>query len=522
MRIRKLGIISLYMMMTFFTGAFAYDDGFANAPTGTPQHPTLLNSYAVRPPWKIAGVDYPVGPHQTPTKNPSTINITGVEINTTSRTVYVKGDNIKLDGYDFSMGGGWSVIIGIYGTGTKDTISNCNFLLGPTQSSGALIGGNPVDLVVEYCILDQTGPGANIPGGSAWSIVSLGGSGSLTFEYNWFKNFPQHVLELGTNDTMKVIDKYNLIENGGLCPGAHLNYLQFGGGNFRPVSCEFNTTYQPHTNPTGGEGFQFYNNGSGSVVGTCAFNTMIYGPNGEGVVHVPGGAPYTGTTNVSVHDNYIDKKAGGSYFYPDCHIGTNDFYCGNRNLVDGSIVLAGWDSRCGVDQGLPACPAPTVVITKPANNATVNGNVTVAGTASQIIEVAGIAVSVDGGTYTTATGTTAWSFNLNALNLTNGTHTLRAKAWDPWKDTTLSAIITITVDHNLAVANPFKGSSLSSAVMHTSEIMILDMRGRMIQKLTGGNWDGKDMQGAQVKTGVYMYRYTSDGNTEWGKILKQN
>ena len=36
-------------------------DGSANAPAGTPQLPTLLNGYAVRPSWNVAGVDYYVG-----------------------------------------------------------------------------------------------------------------------------------------------------------------------------------------------------------------------------------------------------------------------------------------------------------------------------------------------------------------------------------------------------------------------------------------------------------------------------
>src|SRR6516165_5141081 len=36
-------------------------DGFSGAPFGTAQYPTLLNRYAKRPPWHVAGVDYYVG-----------------------------------------------------------------------------------------------------------------------------------------------------------------------------------------------------------------------------------------------------------------------------------------------------------------------------------------------------------------------------------------------------------------------------------------------------------------------------
>ena len=39
-------------------GPSGYADGAVNAPAGTPQFANLLNGYAVRPPWQVAGVDY--------------------------------------------------------------------------------------------------------------------------------------------------------------------------------------------------------------------------------------------------------------------------------------------------------------------------------------------------------------------------------------------------------------------------------------------------------------------------------
>ena len=38
-----------------------YNDGYSKAPAGTPQFPNLLTVYAVRPPWRVAGVHYAVG-----------------------------------------------------------------------------------------------------------------------------------------------------------------------------------------------------------------------------------------------------------------------------------------------------------------------------------------------------------------------------------------------------------------------------------------------------------------------------
>src|SRR5207302_844134 len=58
--------------------------------------------------------------------------------------------------------------------------------------------------------------------------------------------------------------------------GTHPNYLQFGSGNATSVDVEFNTSYQT-TALSGGEGYQFYDNGSGGTISnaTLAYNTMI-------------------------------------------------------------------------------------------------------------------------------------------------------------------------------------------------------------------------------------------------------
>ena len=66
-------------------------DGSANAPAGAPQLPSLLNGYAVRPPWEVAGVDYAVGvPTGTTLKDPTLrISMSGVSVDTTNRLILV-------------------------------------------------------------------------------------------------------------------------------------------------------------------------------------------------------------------------------------------------------------------------------------------------------------------------------------------------------------------------------------------------------------------------------------------------
>src|ERR1035437_7660687 len=72
--------------------ALLADDGSANAPVGTPPLIGLLNGYAVRPRWAVAGVDYYVGtPSGTALRDPSTISMQGVSVNRPTSSVQVSG-----------------------------------------------------------------------------------------------------------------------------------------------------------------------------------------------------------------------------------------------------------------------------------------------------------------------------------------------------------------------------------------------------------------------------------------------
>ncbi len=73
---------------------------------------------------------------------------------------------------------------------------------------------------------------------------------------------------------------------------------------------------------------------------------------------------------------------------------------------------------------------PTVVINSPANGSTVAGIVSVSGTASDNVGVAKVEVSIDGGGWSLASGTTNWSFSINTTTLLNGLHTISARATD--------------------------------------------------------------------------------------------
>jgi hypothetical protein len=308
-------------------------DGRNGASKLTIQHPSLLRVYVVRPPCHVAGVDYAVGPQQIPTKDPTTISMAGVLVDTSTRTVTITGDNVTLDGYDFSLHGGYQV----YVSGANDTISNSSFVLGSNTGAYLISGGAPAsNLTIQNNTMDASSIG------NETSLIGYAGSGVITLVYNWFKNFPQHVLEMtqGRGTTFSVVYKYNLIENGGVLP-AHLNYLQFGGGHATSVDVEYNTGYQ--TNMSGGETFQFYNNTPGGSIdsSTLAYNTIIAsgGPQGSHMgylIHGGYNPTYSSANPGTAHDNYFDPSASWGAFYPRSFKGWTLF--SNYNMVTGMPI----------------------------------------------------------------------------------------------------------------------------------------------------------------------------------------
>jgi hypothetical protein len=95
---------------------------------------------------------------------------------------------------------------------------------------------------------------------------------------------------------------------------------------------------------------------------------------------------------------------------------------------------------------------PTIAVTTPSAGAKVSGTFSVAGTASDDVSVATVAVSVDGGAYAAAQGTTAWTYSLDTTQLANGSHTLTAQATDGTGKTSTSSV-------TFSVGNPTPASS---------------------------------------------------------------
>ena len=92
--------------------------------------------------------------------------------------------------------------------------------------------------------------------------------------------------------------------------------------------------------------------------------------------------------------------------------------------------------------------APRVSVASPTNGTIVSGTITVSGTASGSVAISTVQVSVDGGSFSKASGTTSWSFSLDSVSLSNAAHTLTAKATDSSGNTATSNSVSITVNNS--------------------------------------------------------------------------
>jgi hypothetical protein len=343
MKGRLLGKTRFALMLLVFVTAQTQFSAHAQPAPGT-QHPALLAGYAVRPPWNVVGVDYPVGlPAMTTLTDWQLLSGPGIIVNTTNVPPYVRvadTSNVVISGVDFSLHGGAELF---FVNSPNPTVISCIFAgtnLKTVPSYVIYADLNSPNLTVSYTTIN--GAGAGIGSG----LVGAAGAGTTTLTYNWFKHFPSRVLEQNTQDVpYSVVYKYNLIERGAMQPGAHLNYLQFAtnSNSSTSVDVEYNTSYQIRE-ASAGEGYQFYSNGNGLIQNvTYANNVEIAAAPGTGLpvppqllsisVLVHGG----GSQNAAVaHDNYIDRSAAYFWFYYNSYTGWN-FY-NNYDMTTGALA----------------------------------------------------------------------------------------------------------------------------------------------------------------------------------------
>jgi Ca2+-binding RTX toxin-like protein len=322
-----------------------FNDGSASASAGAPQHSTLLDSYgANRPAWEVAGVDYHVGvPAGLALRDPATISMAGVSVNTSTRTITVTGNNVTLDGYNFALNGGWGVNI----QGSNTTILNSNFEVGANNNTpiyGLPSAGN---ITVRYCTID----GNRDP--DIGGLVVFRGTGTVTVEHSWLFDAGSDMVQVHTEGRAAgLVLQYNLIENAGMAPGAHGDYTQFMGGPYS-ATINYNTTIQ-----NGGttQGFMVepdVGSEAGVIVSGEIGNNVFTATDGINV--------FTGVTvpdivnSFTVHDNYFDPRGTlvglsvGGIRGGENDSSSRTVYVHNVNMVNGSVEQ---------DSNAPTTPTP--------------------------------------------------------------------------------------------------------------------------------------------------------------------
>ena len=302
----------------------ADQDGSQSAPRGPAQHPTLLDGYVARPPWRVAGVDYAVGVNPgTTLKIPTAGNLppgASLQHGAGWTAIYVDGNNVKLDGYDLT---GLTVMINDGASGTV-TISNCAATTGVNIRSTV---GATANLVVQNCSLDGGGPAAD----PDFQLIKVWCP--LTVEYSVIKDAPGGIY---AGAPLTVL--YNVMEGFGI-NGGHANAIYVVGGNDPTASTTiaYNTIYSEDArtasyNVTGlGAAIAFFGDGGNFYSSTVANNTLISALSGASSYligfYVGGGASATGG---DVHDNYLasvngfNRRQSGAF---------GPFYTGSKGVV---------------------------------------------------------------------------------------------------------------------------------------------------------------------------------------------
>jgi hypothetical protein len=359
----------------------AYADGCSAAPTAnadTIEVPNFFTgyaqqngqTYATRPPWNVAGVDYPVGinsSYAASLMDPSTVPLpTGCNF-IGGALPYVKCanvNNLNISGYDFghTAVGSVGLYIGAGVTGTL-TISNNKFFNGPTldpQYFDVNIGTVSANVVMSYNYFD--GNGVGIPQGDLASIVLDEGLGSLTFQYNAIVNVPSKALSYfipGANVNIS----YNYGEGLNFGSGAHSEFTIGNTGGSEEIGYN---TFLVDKNNAGGTANIFADNGSagGTVlnadidhnvdVSNYDFSYLSYdNPNFSPITSAfligPGGQTFD---NISITDNYFDPN--GSYrCVSPFFTAVTETFSGNVDMIDGSSVDESTGGCTFAEGGIP-------------------------------------------------------------------------------------------------------------------------------------------------------------------------
>jgi hypothetical protein len=369
-----------------------YDDGCKTAPglagarAGTLiQFSDFFSGYAnqtdqnynKRPPWNVAGVDYPVGIQVgTALKDPAINTPRGCTFGLTASPaggpqLRCTGDSPVVQGYEFGEIGGHActtLLMANAATGLEiiknNHFSNCS----NTDNSTYLVetqNGSTADVVFSNNVVN-----GNWATGSLLKSAQLVfyTTGALTQEYNAILDMP--IRPQGSGCTVcdhigDLLTRYNLfISFANVRGGSHGEIQEQTLSRAQQTTQDntiysFNTILQPRTALDGQTTALIYASGGGASMNpiyknlVVDHNTEITNLNGGKVTTATAGVTITNGTYLSVKyiENYLDKT--GAYFYFLCQ-GVNTILpfapllSGNMDLVSGSQIDKMTSAKCRI------------------------------------------------------------------------------------------------------------------------------------------------------------------------------
>lgn len=323
-----------------------FADGLSGAPTGPANLPHLLDlsattntngiALATRPPWNVAGVDYRVGINTGVTlQSPATIPTSG-NISRNGITITLAGNGTVLDGFDFSLDGGFLLAV----SGTNCIVQNCNFdasgANANTQNEGGSMISSAADnsnLTVQFCELN---------GGGATGLAAEMLSNVNNIRYCFIHDSPNDFVQFA----IPAVWRFNLFMDAGTAPGSHADFFQIGGAGAWNYDVQFCTTYQSGISGEGTQGHSFEPNSPGTVTGVLSFNTGVY-LTGGGLSDFIGvrssGASDVVAPGITVTNNYV-YPVGMSNFYATSGVNTVTgalvTFTNNVNMQTGALIIS--------------------------------------------------------------------------------------------------------------------------------------------------------------------------------------
>jgi hypothetical protein len=316
---------------------------------------TGVNYGAKRPPWNVAGVDYPVG-HAGSLHDP--VRDAGLlpacaKYSLGRLNVNVQGQDCLVEGFDFTQHGGTYVEV----TGaTNNTFTLRNSKYAPNTAIQPYYGivvnaDNSANIHFIYDTVPENFA-IGLTGNSGGIFCMCGGTGTLSIEYTYLSQISCRVDNAGASTSL--VFRYNYLESIGYTPsGCHAEIEEWITNNTVGLDEQrYNLVYQPSRSTAGGTSLVYatagYGPNSNSTIDNVVISNNVY-------ITRPTGSPPAVTIagevwlqadannkilNTTVTNNYFDPA--GSYFAILVY-----------NTGSGSLGNVSCSGNMRIDTGLP-------------------------------------------------------------------------------------------------------------------------------------------------------------------------